>query len=129
VKDRFFYQGPVPADLDVSSPMGPPRGRGSGVKRFLGIRSLDIAGAPFDEMKLGLDQAMERCLRADAPAVPLVLQSHTKGYEGNWAELERFYTYLVERYGRVIEFQTLSRLVAALPTLRVRGGGGAARPG
>lgn len=126
---RFFYQGPVPADLDVSSPMGPPRGRGRGVKRFLGVRSLDVAALTFDEMRLGLDQSMERCLRADAPVVPLVLQSHTKGYEGNWGDLERFYGYLVERYGRVIEFQTLSEFQAVLPTLRVRGGGGAARPG
>jgi hypothetical protein len=71
---------------------------------------------------------MDRCLRADAPVVPLVLQSHTKGYEGNWVDLERFFAYLVERYGRVIEFRTLSELQAVLPSLRVRGGGGAARP-
>ncbi|HYR07964.1 MAG TPA: hypothetical protein VEQ60_09355 [Longimicrobium sp.] len=125
---RFAYLGPIPADVAGLAPMGPARGSRGGLMQFRDTRTLDIAAGTFEEMRVGLDQAMDRCLRADAPVVPLVLQSHTKGYEGNWADLERFFAYLVERYGRVIEFRTLSELQAVLPSLRVRGGGGAARP-
>lgn len=122
---RFVYHGAIPPEILALSPMGPPRGRRGGVMRFKDVRSLDIAGGTFEEMQVGLDQAMERCQRVDAPVVPLVLQSHTKGYEGNWATLERFYGYLVERYGRMLEFQTLTQFQSALPSLRVRGAAGA----
>lgn len=126
---RFFYYRDIPAEVAGLAPMGALLGSGGGRLGVRDTRTLDLAGGSFDEMRLGLDQAMERCRRADAPVAPLVLQSHTKGYEGNWASLERFFEYLVERYGRMIEFQTLSQFHAALPSLRVRGGGGAAGPG
>jgi hypothetical protein len=125
---RFFYHGPIPPEVSGLAPMGAPIGSRGGVMQFRDTRTLDIAAGTFEEMQVGLDQAMDRCLRADAPVVPLVLQSHTKGYEGNWGDLERFFEYLVERYGRVIEFRTLSELQPVLPSLRGRGGGGAARP-
>jgi hypothetical protein len=127
--DRFAYLGPIPTEVSGLSPMGQPRNSHGRWMRFRDTRTIDIAAGTFEEMRAGLDQAMERCLRADAPVVPLVLQSHTKSYEGNWGELERFFTYLVERYGRMIEFQTLTEFQAVLPSLRVRGGGGAAGAG
>ncbi len=129
VAGRFAYLGPIPPDVAALSPMGPPRGSRGGLMQFRDTRTIDIAAGSFEEMQVGLDQAMERCRRADAPVVPLVLQSHTKGYEGNWGDLERFFGYLVNRYGRMIEFQTLTEFQAVLPSLRVRGGGDAARPG
>lgn len=126
---RFAYLGPIPSDVAGLSPMGSRVGGHGGVMGFRDTKTIDIAAGTFEEMQVALDQAMERCRRADAPVVPLVLQSHTKSYEGNWADLERFFGYLADRYGRMIEFRTLTELQAVLPSLRVRGGGDAPRPG
>jgi hypothetical protein len=116
--NRFFYQAPVTGEGSAASPMVPVRG---GAAAALGLRSLDVSSAPFAETGPALDQIMARCLRAETDVVPLVIQSHTKGYEGNWDDVTRFFHHLVERYGEQIEFRTLSGFLPLLPTLRVAG--------
>jgi hypothetical protein len=121
---RFFYLPPLPPEASAPTPMlsGPRQGGLKGAAAAaLGIRSLDVSSAPFAETGPALDQIMERCLRAEADAVPLVIQSHTKGYEGHWDDVAAFFRHLVERYGRHLEFRTLSELQSLLPALRVKG--------
>lgn len=120
---RFFYHPPVPAEVAGTSPMMPARSGGvrGAAANALGIRSLDVSSAPYEETGPALDQIMARCLAAEAPVVPLVIQSHTKGYEGHWDDVARFFRHLVGRYGSRIEFRTLSELQAMLPGMRVEG--------
>jgi hypothetical protein len=119
---RFFYEDGIPPKHWQLSPMIPARRRGL-VSRLApgGTKSLDVSSASFAEMKLALDQIMARCLRSHATTVPLVIQSHTKGYEDHWDDIAHFFRYLVERYGRSITFQTLTEFQSELPALHVAG--------
>jgi hypothetical protein len=83
-------------------------------------KTFDVGNASFEELKLGIDQIMNRCLQADAEVIPLVMQSHTKNYEGNWEDLSRFFRYFVEKYQSWIEFQTFTQFVKELPKLSIK---------
>lgn len=113
--ERFFYHAAVPAGLAALSPMGPRlRGAMELLRNRGDVRCLDLGSASFQEMRLGLDQVMRRCEEAEPDVVPVVLQSHTKAYPGNWGDLARAFRYLVDRYGSRIEFQTCTQFVAGL---------------
>lgn len=121
-RDRFVYMTPEAVRAAGPSPLVAPRRGVRGLRQaLLGTHSLDVGSAPFAAMAPAMDQIMARCLRAEVPVVPLVIQSHTKGYEGRWDDVARLFRRLVDRYGRWIEFRTLSELQPLLPSLRVEG--------
>ena len=82
--------------------------------RFKTLRPLDIAASSFGELKRAIDGIVARALRSDLKTVPVVLQSHTKRYRGNWRNLSRFFEYLTMQYGKDIEFATLSDILPLL---------------
>jgi hypothetical protein len=107
----------APEEIKSLAPMIPKK---DGILQAMtGDRTFDIGNACFEELKLGLDQVMERTLRLNAEVVPLVLQSHTKCYPGNEKDLAQFFHYLVKSYGHVIEFQTLTEFLSMLPKLQI----------
>jgi hypothetical protein len=121
--DRLYYYPGLPSNQAGHSPMGPRHIRRSAILKQRGdLRSLDIGSATFEELRLAIDQIIQRALDAEPEVVPVVLQSHTKAYLGNWRDLTRFFQYLVDRHGRHIEFQTFSEFVRRLPSLQVVGG-------
>lgn len=97
----------APKALGRSSPMG-------NQMSFRLVRPLDIARNPLCELKAALDRIVSRALNSTAPFVPIVLQSHTKRYSGNWDNLSRFFRYMTSRFHDVADFVTLSE---ALPRL------------
>jgi hypothetical protein len=122
-EDRLYYYPGLPGRDASYSPMGPRRvSRAALLKQRGDLRSLDIGSAGFDELRTAIDQIVRRALDAEPDVVPVVLQSHTKAYPGNWRDLTRFFRYLVERHGGHLEFLTFTDLVARLDTLSVVGG-------
>ena len=100
-EDNLDHFTNVPDAIRKLSPMGTQM-------RFQRLRPLDIAASPLGEMKRAIDGIVARAMRSDLETVPVVLQSHTKRFKGNWKNLSRFFEYLTTRYGNVIEFATLS---------------------
>ena len=108
----LFHANPSRVSGYPPSPMQPVRD--SGFRRLLSggaARCLDISDGTFGSLKPALDQVMRRYLDVDGDEVPLVLQSHTKGYRNNLHSIRRFFTYLVDAYGSRIAFRTLSEYV------------------
>jgi hypothetical protein len=112
------YEDAAPADVVGNSPLRPVQGGGLAT-RVSGLRTLDVSGAPFEEARHAIDQIMRRCLRAAPDVVPLTIQGHSKGFPGRWQEVGRFYRYLVDRYGAVIEFMTMTEFQRAVPNLTI----------
>ena len=61
------------------------------------FRMFDIASGPASELIYGVRQIVKR-MEASEGSAPIVLQSHTKGYDGNWREIAKFYRSLREQY-------------------------------
>jgi hypothetical protein len=88
-------------------------------KSFKNIRTFDLGNAKFDELKIAIDQIIPRYLEINSDVVPLVIQSHTKCYEGNWSDIRRFFDYVLKRYGSLISFQTMTEFLKVLPQMRI----------
>ncbi len=54
------------------------------------------------------DSAYRRLNRVDADLVPMVIESHTKAFPGNYRNVARFLRYMVDRYGSRVEFHDIS---------------------
>jgi len=99
------------------SPIEPKSGAVDKVRKLLAIsgnRHLHIGGESFAVMKYSFDAAMRRLLARPEPTLPLLIESHTKSFWGGWHNIERFLEYICQRYGSVIEFQTLSEFTETL---------------
>jgi hypothetical protein len=115
---------PAPGWVSAAAPPILGATRRSLVGRLRGASALstfDIAGSSFAEMRRAVDQIVARALAAGHPTVPVVLQSHTKGYEGNWTNVRRFLGYLVDRHGSTARFVTLTELWERRAELPIRG--------
>jgi hypothetical protein len=93
------------------------------------LRTFDIAGASFSEMRSGFIEVVGRALATGSDIVPVVLQSHTKGYDGSWSDIRRFFTFVRDRYHDRCEFLTLSDVLARRSELEVRGSAADLVPG
>lgn len=62
----------------------------------------------FDENKIAIDQIMKDAMERDEEIVPFAIETHTKGFEGKWNNIEKALTYLIEKYGAMLEFQTVA---------------------
>jgi hypothetical protein len=122
-------QPSLPRDVATNAPLISTDARTGfrALRNFRADRSLDIGGGDFRELRFALDQIMARCLGAAPAAVPLVIQGHTKGFAGRRDDVARFFRYMVERYGPVIEFMTMTEFRDALPGIAVLSRSGVAR--
>jgi len=97
----------IPSFVRSTSPM-------SGHMRLRLVRPLDVAANPFGELVHAFKTIIRRAESADRALIPVVIQTHSKKYSGNWTTLERFFKYLTDEYKRQIVFLTLSELLPHL---------------
>ncbi len=115
---RLYYQAPEAVEAARRSPMGRRRVSVKELLRQRGdVRSLDVGNVGFRQLKLAIDQIMSRCVESGRANLPLVIQSHTKAYAGNWKHISDFFHYFVKEYGALLEFATLGEVADRLPSM------------
>lgn len=83
-------------------------------------KTFDLPTSSLEEMKAGFDQLIYRVLNTGNQLTPIVLQSHTKHYHGNYENMRRFIEYLFNRYGDIISFWTFTELLSKKDNFLVR---------
>lgn len=71
---------------------------------------LKIGSQPFSFMKNSFDSVIKRLNTYDIPRIPVVIESHTKQYRNNFAEIEKFLYYINDKYSDSVEFGDMTML-------------------
>ena len=71
---------------------------------------LKIGSQSFSFMKDSFDSVIKRLDVYDVPRIPVVIESHTKQYRNNFAEIEKFLYYVNDKYSDSVEFGDMTML-------------------
>ena len=75
------------------------------------LTHLKIGDQPFSYLKASFDAVVRRLRRYEIERVPIVIESHTKLYVNNYADIARFLRYIVEKYEKEVEFIDLKTFI------------------
>ena len=101
-----FYGEPVPLEIRHLSPLMD--------EKKLQFRSnpyqthLKVGNQPYTYLKSSIDAVMGRLKDVPGERIPIILESHTKNFLQHYKPIERFLEYILQRYGDIAEFGTLS---------------------
>jgi hypothetical protein len=79
---------------------------------------LKIGNQPYHYLKKSLDAVLRRLGDIQRDTVPVVIESHTKDYPGNYGNIRRFLEYMMKSYGGRVEFMTLSQYYQSMSSER-----------
>jgi len=103
---RHFYDGQIPAKITELSPVSEdskPKFPYTSYKTHL-----KIGNQPFNYLKTSFDQVIKRLGDTPYERIPILIECHTKQYNNYYGDIERFQSYVQEKYGDVAEFNTLT---------------------
>lgn len=107
-----YYGEPIPATIRQLSPLLEEK------KFTLSLHPykthLKIGNQPYTYLKASIDTIIARLKDAPEARIPLVMESHTKNYLLHYGPIERFLDYVMNRYGNLVEFGTLSGFLQEL---------------
>ncbi len=81
---------------------------------------LKIGSQPFSFMKASFDSVIKRLNTYEASRIPLVIESHTKQYRNNLAEIEKFLYYINDQYSDLVEFGDMTMLMDEISKNEIR---------
>lgn len=84
------------------------------------VTHLKMGDQPFSYLKSSFDAVIRRFRRYDIDRLPVVIESHSKQHIYNYANIQKFLTYVVEKYENEVEFLDLTsflRVVEAHPEM------------
>jgi hypothetical protein len=103
---RHFYNGHVPEKINELSPISEdsrPR------FPFINYKThLKIGNQPFSYLKTSFDQVIKRLADNPFERIPILIECHTKQYNNYFGDIEMFLSYVLEKYGDVAEFSSLT---------------------
>lgn len=70
---------------------------------------LKLGDQPFCYLKESFDATISRLDKLEANNIPVLIESHTKDFPGNYRNIEKFLNYIVDKYGDKLEFMDLTR--------------------
>lgn len=75
---------------------------------------LKIGNQPFDYLKKSFDETIKKLKRLEINNIPILIESHTKDYIGNYNNIEKLLIYIMNNYSEQVEFITLSEFVKGI---------------
>ncbi len=103
---RHYYDGHVPDKIKELSPISEdskPR------FPFVNYKThLKIGNQPFNYLKASFDQVIRRLGETPHERIPILIECHTKQYNNYYGDIERFLAYVLEKYGDIAEFNSLT---------------------
>lgn len=110
IKNKFCYYDCIPKEIQNLSPM---KNSISKFNKYFGnyYQHIDLSVTTVREFKFSIDRSIEFAAEADGQAFPIVVESHTKAYEGNYENIREKLKYIINRYGEMVEIQTLTQFL------------------
>ncbi len=103
---RHFYNGQIPDKISGLSPVSEdsrPR------FPFVNYKThLKIGNQPYSYLKTSFDQVINRLSDTPFERIPILIECHTKQYNNYFKDIERFLSYVLEKYGDIAEFSCLT---------------------
>jgi hypothetical protein len=103
---RHYYSEAVPEKITGLSPVS----EDSKPKfPFINYKThLKIGNQPFSYLKASFDQVINRLSKTNFERIPILIECHTKQYNNYYKDVEKFLSYVLEKYGDVAEFSNLT---------------------
>jgi hypothetical protein len=103
---RHYYSSEVPSKITELSPLS----EDSKPKfPFVNYKThLKIGNQPYSYLKTSFDQVIKRLADTPFERIPVLIECHTKQYNNYYRDIEKFLSYVLERYGDIAEFSSLS---------------------
>jgi len=108
----FYYKNTQPNAIINQNPE-------SGIK-FLKLSlwpyqtHLKMGNQPFSYLKQSFDSTIKKLRKIDTDRIPIVIESHTKQHSNHYDQINRFITYISEKYESEVEFGDISTYVAEI---------------
>jgi len=119
--NKMFYYINTPPQFISISPFAEKRSIINKIISLFDDANFDISSLPPSVMKSAFDQIISRVLNYGLENIPVVLQSHSKGYFGNYDQITKFIDYITNRYHNYIKFMTFTELYPLLSDVTVKG--------
>lgn len=103
---RHYYNDRIPVKINELSPIS----EDSKPKfPFISYKThLKIGNQPYHYLKTSFDQVINRLAYTPFERIPILIESHTKQYNTYYEDIERFLLYVLEKYGDIAEFSSLT---------------------
>jgi hypothetical protein len=103
---RHYYSADIPTQISELSPVS----EDSRPKfPFVTYKThLKIGNQPYSYLKSSFDQVIKRLADTPFERIPILIECHTKQYNNYYRDIERFLAYVLEKYGDIAEFSSLT---------------------
>jgi hypothetical protein len=103
---RHYYKERIPANINGLSPFS----EDSRPKfPFIYYKThLKIGNQPYHYLKTSFDQVINRLGDTPFERIPILIECHTKQFNTYYEDIERFLLYVLEKYGDIAEFSSLT---------------------
>ncbi len=103
---HYYYNYNIPATIKALSPIAE---ESKPKFPFISYKThLKIGNQPFHYLKTSFDQVIKQLSQTPYERIPILIECHTKQYNTYYSDIERFLSYVIEEYGNIVEFSTLS---------------------
>ena len=103
---HHYYNYNIPAKIKELSPIAE---ESKPKFPFISYKThLKIGNQPFHYLKTSFDQVIKQLSQTPYERIPILIECHTKQYNTYYSDIERFLSYVIEEYGNIVEFSTLS---------------------
>lgn len=103
---NIFYKKPIPIEIASLNGVKGKKIFNFGLHPYL--THLKFSNEPFSYLKKSFDTVHKRFSKLEGNGIPIIFESHTKHYMGNYNNISKFLKYIVDEYNETIEFITFS---------------------
>lgn len=107
-EERYYHPGSVPREILALSPLEGRRQLRFAYRPYL--THLKIGDVPHSYLRRSFRNVVERLRKLDRPCAPIVIESHTKQFKGQYRDISRFLADVQRDYAGEADFVTLSQL-------------------
>jgi hypothetical protein len=103
---RYYYADPIKREILSLSPLLDEKKLNWSWNPYK--THLKIGNQPYSYLKASFDEIMDRFRNDPRQRIPIVMESHTKNYLLHYKPIAKFLHYIMDKYGDLVEFGTLS---------------------
>lgn len=109
---KFYYESRIDNSILNLAPLD------SNKKLRIGMHPyhthLKIGNQPFAYLKNSFDTTIRRLKHIDKTNIPIVIETHTKQFLNHYSDIEKFLTYIKDKYDTLVEFKDISSYYKSL---------------
>ena len=102
----IFYNKSIPNEIYSNNGIKNKKLLKFGMHPYL--THLKFSNEPFSYLKKSFDTVHKRFLKLEGKGIPIIFESHTKHYMGNYNNISKFLRYINTQYNETVEFITFS---------------------